>query len=74
MLHVEDTHRMQGLGELVCRAMTRHLGRSGVDVSANVTVANKASNMIFRGIGFRVVDHVDWLRLKALKKDTTCID
>lgn len=61
-LQVDEDHLKQGLGTLVCQALTRELGQMGLDVCSCVGFDNSASNRLFTRIGFEVVDVAHWTR------------
>lgn len=64
-LQVDDDHLRQGLGLLVCKALTKKLGEMGLDVCACVALDNVASVRLFERIGFTLIEPVFWTRCSS---------
>lgn len=60
-LQVDEEHLQQGLGTLVCRALSKELGRMGLNAYGTVRASNVASHRLFRRNGFEIVDDVHWI-------------
>lgn len=59
---MDDDYLQQGLGSLVCRALSKQLGKMGLDVCACVGPENTASCKLFERIGFTVIAPTYWIR------------
>lgn len=51
----------KGFGTLVARAITKELGQMGLDVCACVNTLNVASQIMFRRMGFEIIEKVYWI-------------
>lgn len=62
VLQVDKDHLQQGLGSLVCKAVSKQLGALGLDVCACVDQENVPSNTLFERAGFTIIDSTYWIR------------
>lgn len=61
-VQVDEGHLKKGLGSLVTRAMAKLLADMDLDTFALVGAENTPSQKLFEKLGFKIVDHVYWLR------------
>lgn len=66
-LQVADGYERQGLGFLVCKALTKIVGEMGDDASACVVTDNEIAFRLFRKIGYEVVDKHHFVAIAAKK-------